>query len=97
MSGIAAQRVGEKLCSLSLGRQVLCVTHLAQIAAMADTHFEISKAESGGRTYTHVKELDGEGKKLELSRLISGENVSDTTLRSAQELLDMAMNYKQNR
>ncbi|MDR2357265.1 MAG: DNA repair protein RecN [Oscillospiraceae bacterium] len=94
VSGIAAQRVAEKLCDLSRGRQVLCVTHLPQIAAMADTHFGISKRESGGRTVTSVEKLDGDGRELELSRLIGGERVTDTTRRAAREQLDAASEYK---
>ena len=58
VSGIAAQRVGEKLADLSKAKQVLCVTHLPQIAAMADSHYVIKKSESGGRTYTSVTKLD---------------------------------------
>jgi DNA repair protein RecN (Recombination protein N) len=94
VSGIAAQRVAEKLCDLSRGRQVLCVTHLPQIAAMADTHFGISKSERGGRTVTSVEELDGDGRELELSRLIGGERVTETTRKAAREQLDAASEYK---
>ena len=68
VSGIAAQRVGEKLFSVSLGKQVMCVTHLPQIAAMADNHYLIRKEERGGRTYTDVLPLDLEGRKQELAR-----------------------------
>jgi DNA repair protein RecN (Recombination protein N) len=94
VSGIAAQRVGEKLTELSLGRQVLCVTHLMQIAVMADVHFEIDKQTSGGRTFTYVRELDLEGRKRELARLIGGEHVTETTLLSAAEQLKAASDYK---
>ncbi|MDR1589405.1 MAG: DNA repair protein RecN [Oscillospiraceae bacterium] len=94
VSGIAAQRVAEKLCDLSRGRQVLCVTHLPQIAAMADTHFAVTKSESGGRAVTSVTELDGDGRELELSRLIGGERVTDATRKAAREQLDAASEYK---
>jgi DNA repair protein RecN (Recombination protein N) len=94
VSGIAAQRVGEKLADLARRRQVLCVTHLPQIAVMADTHFEISKSADGGRTYTHVAALDYEGRKAELARLSGGENVTLTTLSSAAEQLAAAERYK---
>ena len=94
VSGIAAQRVGEKLASLSGNRQVICVTHLPQIAAMADTHFEILKTESEGRTFTRVNRLDSEGRKYELARLHGGENVTETTLLSAQEQLKAAQEFK---
>jgi len=94
VSGIAAQRVAEKLTDLSRGRQVLCVTHLPQIAVMADAHFEIEKKTSDGRTFTYVNELDYEGRKKELARLIGGENVTETTLLSAAEQLTAASEYK---
>lgn len=95
VSGIAAQRVGEKLYSVSLGKQVMCVTHLPQIAAMADSHYVISKEERGGRTYTQVGPLDREGRKRELARLHGGENVTATTLASAEEQLISAERFKQ--
>ena len=94
VSGIAAQRVGEKLAELAEDRQVLCVTHLPQIAVMADTHFSISKSVKEGRTYTHVEELDFEGRKKELARLSGGENVTETTLRGAEEQLNAAEMFK---
>ena len=94
VSGIAAQRVGEKLYAVSRGKQVLCVTHLPQIAAMADSHFLIEKKERDGRTYTQVKALDLEGKKMELARLHGGDNVTLTTLASAAEQLSAAESYK---
>ena len=94
VSGIAAQRVGEKLAAPAKARQVLCVTHLPQIAAMADTHFSISKSISGSRTFTHVERLDHEGCKNELARLSGGETITDTTLKSAAEQLKAAEEYK---
>ena len=87
VSGIAAQRVGEKLYTVSLGKQVMCVTHLPQIAAMADNHYLIRKEESSGRTYTHVIPLDREGRRQELARLHGGDNITATTLASAEEQL----------
>lgn len=94
VSGIAAQRVGEKLAQLSGSRQVLCVTHLPQIAAMADAHFCIAKSEAGGRTYTEITPLDEDGRLHELARLHGGENITETTLRSASEQLLAADNFK---
>lgn len=94
VSGVAAQRVGEKLAKLSKTRQVICVTHLPQIAAMADTHFLINKSESVERTFTEVTKLDHEGRKRELARLHGGENISATTLKSAEEQLDAASSFK---
>lgn len=87
VSGRAAQKVAEKLHAVSVGKQVLCVTHLPQIAAMADTHFLISKAEKNGRTYTSVLPLDLEGRKGEIARLIGGAKITDNTLKSAEEML----------
>lgn len=94
VSGIAAQRVGEKLYSVSKGKQVMCVTHLPQIAAMADSHYVISKQEREGRTYTDVVLLDREGRRRELARLHGGDVVTATTLASAEEQLQAAENYK---
>lgn len=87
VSGRAAQKVAEKLRLVSQGRQVLCVTHLPQIAAMADTHFLISKAEQQGRTYTSVTPLELEGRKGELARLIGGARITENTMKSAEEML----------
>ena len=87
VSGRAAQKVAEKLRSVSNGKQVLVVTHLPQIAAMADHHFLISKAEQGGRTYTSVTPLDLEGRKEEIARLIGGAKITQNTLKSAEEML----------
>jgi len=94
VSGIAAQRVGEKMAELSSGRQVLCITHLPQIAALADSHSLISKSERGGRTFTEVTELDREGRCREIARLYGGDNISELTLLSAEEQLCAADNYK---
>jgi DNA repair protein RecN (Recombination protein N) len=96
VSGVAAQRVGEKLARLSGKKQVICVTHLPQIAAMADRHFKIEKTERGGRTFTAVTPLDGDGRVRELARLHGGENITGTTLASAKEQLEAAEKYKDN-
>lgn len=87
VSGRAAQKVAEKLKSVSRSRQVLCVTHLPQLAALADTHFLISKQEHDERTFTSVVALDTDGRKQELARIIGGANITETTLRSAEEML----------
>lgn len=94
VSGIAAQRVAEKLFSVSLGRQVLCVTHLPQIAAMADSHFVITKSERSGRTYTDVTALDARGRALELARLYGGDNVTELAVASAEEQLARCADYR---
>ncbi len=87
VSGRAAQKVAEKLRAVSRGKQVLCVTHLPQIAAAADHHLLIAKSERGGRTYTHVTPLDKEGRKREIARIIGGAEITETTLKSAEEML----------
>lgn len=88
VSGRAAQKVAEKLRSVAATKQVLCVTHLPQLAALADTHLLIAKEERGGRTYTTVTPLDREGRKRELARIIGGTNITQTTLKSAEEMLN---------
>ena len=87
VSGRAAVKVAEKLHSIAGKKQVLCVTHLPQIAARGDNHMLISKTERDGRTYTTVTPLDREGRKQELARIISGANITETTLKSAEEML----------
>lgn len=88
ISGSAAQKVGFKLKEVSKSRQVLCVTHLAQIASLADSHFKIAKSVSDGKTYTNVTPLDHDGRKYELARIIGGVEITQTTLDYAEELLD---------
>ena len=90
VSGRAAQRVAEKMAKLSRRRQVLCVTHLPQLAAMADTHFSVEKGEENGRTFTRVVELDRTQRCAELARLTGGAAATETQLRGAEELLSAA-------
>lgn len=87
VSGRAAQRIAEKLKSLAKHKQVLCVTHLPQLAALADTHMLIAKSEHDGRTYTTVTPLDRKGRAMELARIIGGAHITETTLKSAEEML----------
>lgn len=87
VSGRAAQKVAEKLRRVAEGRQVLCVTHLPQIAALAEHHLLIEKSERQGRTYTEVRPLDRTGRVQELARLIGGSVITETTLQSAAEML----------
>ncbi len=94
VSGRAAQKVAEKLAEVARHKQVLCVTHLPQIAAMADTHFSVEKGERSGRTFTAVETLDREKRRAELARLTSGDRITDASLVSAGELLDGAEVYK---
>lgn len=95
VSGIAAQRVAEKLAAISRTKQVICVTHLPQISAMADTHFSITKSETNGRTATSVEKLNEAGRKREIARLTGGDNITETSLLAAQEQMDYAAEFKQ--
>lgn len=96
VSGIAAQRVAEKLAALSRGRQVLCVTHLPQIAAMADSQFSVEKHESEGRTFAVASRLGEDGRARELARLMGGDNIGESMLRSSAEQLEAARRFKRN-
>jgi DNA repair protein RecN (Recombination protein N) len=90
IGGEVARAVGAKLAALARGRQVLCVTHSAQLAAHADAHFAVSKTLSGGRTTSHVRRLDRAERVTELSRMLSGATGSDVAARHADELLTAA-------
>lgn len=94
VSGRAAQKVAYKLWTISKGRQVLCVTHLPQIAAMADAEYTVEKRVENERTYTSVLHLDESGRKQELARLIGGSMITETTLAGAAELLRLAEKTK---
>ncbi len=91
ISGSAAQKVGLKLKEVSRSRQVLCVTHQAQIAALADSHFKITKQVSEGKTYTDVKTLDHRGRRDELARIIGGVEITKATLDYAEEMLNQGV------
>ena len=95
ISGRAAQKVARKLAQLARGRQVLCVTHLTQIAAMADRQFLIEKAETAGRAYTKITPLDPEGRARELARISAGEAAGEASFAAARELLAEAEAFKQ--
>ena len=94
VSGRAAQKVAEKLAGVAHTKQVLCVTHLPQLAAMADVHFSVEKGEKNGRTFTRVERLSRERRMEELARLTSGDHITDATRRAAGELLDSAEQFK---
>lgn len=94
VSGRAAQKVAEKMAQVARHKQVLCVTHLPQIAAMADTHFSVEKGERDGRTHTRVNRLEQLARQQELARLIGGTAMTDAILRSAEELLEQANIHK---
>lgn len=87
VSGRAAQKIGLKLQELATHRQVLCVTHLSQIAAFADFHLLIEKSVREQRTYTTVKPLDFEGRKREIARIMGGMNITELMLKNAEEIL----------
>lgn len=87
ISGRAAQKVGIKLYETARRRQVLCITHLAQIASKADTHLLIEKQTENERTFTHITDLDHEGRVKELARIIDGSGTSESSLAAAEEML----------
>lgn len=90
ISGYAAQKVGKKLSEIAEKRQVLCVTHLAQIAALSDRHLLIEKQTDETRTFTTIRPLDHEEKVRELARIISGDTANEASLRNAEELIKSA-------
>lgn len=97
VSGRAAQKIAEKICMLAKNHQVLCITHLAQIASMADVHFLIEKNTDDTCTRTTVTVLNKDSRKTELARIIGGVKITDLTLQAAQEMLDMADSLKERR
>jgi DNA repair protein RecN (Recombination protein N) len=94
VSGRAAQAIAEKMSRLSRGCQVFSITHLPQVACMADAHYCIHKSTDGQRTFTNVDDLTAEGRIHELARMLGGVEVTDTTLHHAQEMLDLADDKK---
>lgn len=95
VSGRVAQAIGEKIYQISRDSQVLCITHLPQVAAMADTHILIMKKEKDNRTYTSVKELPYQKQVEELSRMLTGTKLTETAKEHANELLELAAKYKE--
>jgi DNA repair protein RecN (Recombination protein N) len=87
IGGRAAETVGQKLKSLSRGQQVLCVTHLPQIAAFADQHFVVEKRDSAGRTKTKIRQLDDQARTQEVARMLSGATVTETSLQHAAQMI----------
>ncbi len=90
VSGLAAARIGEKLKQTSHGRQVICITHTAQIAALADEHLLIQKHVEAERTFTRITSLSHEARVQELARMISGDKVTELALANAREMLALA-------
>ncbi len=89
VSGRAATKVAQKLKQVSTGRQVICVTHLAQLAVLADNHYLIEKSAINGKTYTNVSPLDFEGRKYEIARITGGGEITETQLKNAEEMLTL--------
>lgn len=94
VSGKTARKIGVKMLSLSKTAQILCVTHSAQIASIADMHLLISKSDVNGKTETSVRELDGEGRVLEISRILGGINVTDAQRRAAKDMIEEKHTYR---
>ena len=90
ISGITAAKVAKQMHIIGKNRQVICITHLPQIAAMADYHYLIEKSVADDRTVTEIKRLDQEGSVRELARLLGGDNITDRILESAREMKDLA-------
>jgi DNA repair protein RecN (Recombination protein N) len=90
ISGIAAQIVGEKLSDIAKKKQIICITHLPQIAANADTHYRIEKNTSNDRTFTNIKKLDDAEMVDEIARLIAGSNITEKTMQHATEIIELA-------
>jgi DNA repair protein RecN (Recombination protein N) len=88
VGGAAAEIVGRRLREIAASSQVLCVTHLAQIAAFADHHFRVEKRESGGRTISTVSEVDAADRPREIARMLSGERLTPEALRHAKQLIE---------
>lgn len=97
ISGKAAQKVGEKLSFISKTHQVLCVTHLSQLACMSDSHLLIEKNSDGENTYTTVRNLDRKGQVEEIARIIGGSGITSLAIKHAEELINAADNYKKNK
>jgi len=90
VSGRAAQKIGQKLKQVSKGRQIICVTHLAQVACYANHHLLIEKNVRNNRTYTEVRALSSNERVQEIARIIGGADITDTVLKNAEEMLNLA-------
>ena len=94
IGGVTAQKMAEKIAVISRNGQVICITHLPQIASFADRHIKINKVSAGGRTQTELNVLDEAGRVDELMRMTAGENTSDAARQNAEELLANAAKFK---
>jgi DNA repair protein RecN (Recombination protein N) len=91
IGGRAAEAVGQKLKALSRAQQVICITHLPQIAAFADQHFLIEKQEKRGRTQTGVRLMETEERVQEIARMLSGASVTETSKKHAEQMLKQSV------
>jgi len=96
VGGKTAQKMAEKLAMISKNTQIICITHLPQIASMSDNHLLINKIRDKNKAYTVINNLDKKGKKEELARMLGGAKLTSTTLKHAEEMLIMAQNIKNN-
>ncbi|MFW6390079.1 MAG: DNA repair protein RecN, partial [Halanaerobiales bacterium] len=96
VGGKTAQKMAEKLALIAKRRQVMCITHLPQIASMGDNHYFINKQNDEDKTFTKIVLLDEKGKKNELARMLGGVETTETTMKHAQEMIDMAKDKKVN-
>ncbi len=94
ISGRTAQKVAERMAVIAMGHQVICITHLAQIAAMADSHYLIDKRVDAGHTVTTVRPLTGGDETVELARILGGVSITDSVIASAREMKQLAEGYK---
>ena len=97
ISGRTAQKVSEKMAVIGAHHQVLCITHLPQIAAMADTHFEIEKHLAGTETITEIHVLEGVDSIKELARLLGGAEITEAVMENAKEMKELAQIHKNSR
>lgn len=97
ISGIAAQIVGEKLSSIASKKQIICITHLPQIAAHADTHYCIEKNTSEDRTFTSIRKLGDIQRRDEIARLIAGSNITEKTMEHASEIIELSKRSDTNK
>ena len=97
ISGRTAQKVSEKMMLIGRTRQVICITHLAQIAAMADSHYRIEKTVVQGETRTQIRRLNETESEEELARILGGAEITDAVLKNAQEMRELAKNRKNGR
>lgn len=96
ISGITANIVGEKLAIISKTHQILCITHLPQIALMADSHFYIEKITQDYKTLTNIRSLSQKQQIMELGRLLGGVTLTNLTMEHAKEMLDLGNQFKKN-